>query len=173
MTSASNAQEEACATTEIQISEIGLTGRLRLRLVDDGLVHVLQHAQNDEPSGTWTGLGCPGHGLAIGSDVDPAVLEAMSAIGEVADLLWEAPADLAAQHNQVHLAAMRAYYAEDLAEAERHWSDLETIWSRAWAANRQVLEFMQGTGNTRFGPAGSQHWVVASFEHHCGPHGVE
>jgi hypothetical protein len=133
----------------------------------------MEHAENDEPSGTWTGLGCPGNGLAIGSDVEAVVLAGMSAVGEVADLLWEAPPDLAARHGQAHLLAMRAYQADDLAAGERHWRDVGAIWSRAWAANCQVLEFMQGSGNTRFGPAGAQHWVVASFEHHCGPHGAE
>jgi hypothetical protein len=159
--------------TQIKISGAGLAGTLRLRLVDDGLAHVLKHAGNDEPSGTWTGLGCPRYRLAIGSDIDPVVLAEKSATGEVADLHWEAPAELVAEHNQAHLAAMRAYHAEDVADAERHWRNVEAIWSRAWAANYQALEFMQGTGGTRFGPAGPQQWVVASFEHHCGSHGVE
>jgi hypothetical protein len=159
--------------TQIKISGAGLTGTLRLRLVDDGLAHILEHAGNDEPSGTWTGLGCPRHRLAIGSDIDPVLLAEKSAAGEVADLVWEAPADLVAEHDQAHLAAMRAYHAEDVTDAERHWRSVEAVWSRAWTANYQALEFMQGTGSTRFGPAGPQQWVVASFEHHCSPHGVE
>jgi hypothetical protein len=35
-----------------------------------------------------------------------------------------------------------------------------------------VLEFMQGTGLTRFSPVRPQHWVIASFEHHTSPHGL-
>jgi hypothetical protein len=36
-----------------------------------------------------------------------------------------------------------------------------------------VLEFMQDAGFTRFSLAKPQRWMIASFEHHCGPHGVE
>jgi hypothetical protein len=35
-----------------------------------------------------------------------------------------------------------------------------------------MLEFMQGTGLTRFAPVKPQRWVVASFEHHTSPHGL-
>ena len=31
---------------------------------------------------------------------------------------------------------------------------------------------MQDAGLTRFSPVKPQRWVVASFEHHCGPHGL-
>ena len=31
---------------------------------------------------------------------------------------------------------------------------------------------MQNAGLTRFFPVKPQRWVVASFEHHCGPHGL-
>jgi hypothetical protein len=113
--------------------------RSRLTGVQDNLAHVLDRSHTDETSGTWTGLACPGHGLALGTDVDNATLRHLAAGGEIADRLWE---------------------------------DLQAIWSRAWSANYAVLEFMQGTGLTRFAPVKPQHWVVASCEHHTSLHGL-
>ena len=46
--------------TAIAITEMGLTGVLRLNWVQDNLAHVLHHSQADETFGTWTGLACPG-----------------------------------------------------------------------------------------------------------------
>ena len=93
--------------------------------VRDNLAHVLDHSHTNETSGTWTGLACPGQGLALGTEL-----------------------------------------------AEQLWEKLEAAWSQAWSANYAALEFMQGTGLTRFAPAKPQHWVVASFEHHTSPHGL-
>ena len=45
-------------------------------------------------------------------------------------------------------------------------------WSQTWSATYAVLEFMQGTGLTRFAPVKPQRWVIASFEHHTSPHGL-
>ena len=87
--------------TAIAITGMGLTGVLRLTWVHDNLAHVLEHSQADETSGTWTGLACPGHGLALGADVDNAVLRQLAAGSEIADLIWEAPDELAAEHAQV------------------------------------------------------------------------
>ena len=96
--------------TAVAITGMGLTGVLRLTWVHDNLAHVEDHSQTDETSGTWTGLACPGHGLPLGADVDNAVLRHLAAEGgEIADLIWEAPDELAAEHAQVFLAAMRAY----------------------------------------------------------------
>jgi hypothetical protein len=67
---------------------------------------------------------------------------------------------------------MEAYQADDSERAERLWENLGAIWSQAWSSNYAVLEFMQGTGLTRFAPVKPQHWVVASFEHHTSPHGL-
>jgi len=92
--------------------------------------------------------------------------------GEIADLTWEAPDDLAADHSQVFLAAMHAHHAGDTERAGQLWENLQAIWSQAWSANYAALEFMQGTGLTRFSPVKPQHWVVASFEHHTSPHGL-
>ncbi len=77
--------------TALAITGMDLTGVLRLTWVQDNLAHVLQHSQTDETSGTWTGLACPGHGLALGADVDNQVLQEMAAGNEIADITWEAP----------------------------------------------------------------------------------
>jgi hypothetical protein len=95
--------------TAVAITGMGLTGVLRLTRVYDNLAHVEDHIHTDETSGTWTGLACPGHGLPRGADVDSAVLRHLAAQGgEIADLIWEAPDELAAEHAHVFLAAMHA-----------------------------------------------------------------
>ena len=104
--------------TAIAIDGMGLTGVLRLTWVQDNLAHVLDHSHSDETSGTWTGLACPGHGLALGTDVDNATLRHLAAGSEIADLTWEAPDELAAEHAQVFQDAMRAHHAGDSERAE-------------------------------------------------------
>ena len=95
--------------TALAITGMGLTGVLRLTWVHDNLTHVLDYSQADETSGTWTGLACPGHGLALGADVDNAVLREMAAGSELADLIWEAPDELTADHAQAFRDAMCAH----------------------------------------------------------------
>jgi len=158
--------------TAIAISGMGLTGVLRLTLVHDSLAHVVEHSEADEPSGTWTGLAGPGYGLALGADVDNTVLRDMATGGELADLIWEAPDQFTADHTQAFRDAMCAHLAGDADRAGQLWENLRAIWSHAWSANYAVLEFMQGTGLSRFAPVKPQHWVVASFEHHTSPHGI-
>lgn len=160
-------------TTSFGISGAGLTGTLRFTWVTDSMAHVIDHADADEPSGTWTGLACPDHGLAIGTDVDLQVLKHLSAQGQIADLLWDAPDDITRDHNDAFFTAMSGHDAGHTEAAEGHWQTLQAIWSRAWDANYKVLEFMQQAGIERFGLVKPQRWAVASFEHHCGPHGVE
>jgi hypothetical protein len=157
--------------TAIRISGTGLTGTLRLTCARDDLAHVIEHAGTDEPSGTWIGSACPHYGLPIGSDVDLNVLRNMLPDGEIPDLIWEAPDDLIGEHNQAHQAAMQAYETSNAETAEHQWAKVQAAWSRAWAANCAAIEFMQGAGLTRLSPVKPQHWLVASFEHHCGPHG--
>jgi hypothetical protein len=135
--------------TAISIAGMGLTGVLRITWVRGNLAHVLDHSHTDETSGTWTGLACPGQGLALGTDVDDTT-----------------------DHAQVFQAAMRTHHAGDSQHAEQLWENLQAIWSQAWSANYAVLEFTQGTGLTLFAPVKPQHWVVASFEHHTSPHGL-
>jgi len=149
-----------------------LTGVLRLTWVSDHLAHVMERSQTDEPTGTWTGLACPDHGLALGTDVDTATLQSLYGHGEVADLIWEAPADLTAEHGQLLAAAIQAYQAGSRETGERLWQQAHTLWSQAWSANYEALKLMQAAGLTRFAPFKPQRWVIASFEHHCGPHGL-
>jgi len=149
-----------------------LTGVLRLTWNADHLAHVLGHSQTDEPTGTWTGLACPGHGLALGADVDNPTLQRLAAHGDIADLIWEAPADLAAEHRQLLLGAIQAHQTGNHETGERLWQQAHTLWSRAWSANYEALKLMQAAGLTRFAPVKPQRWVIASFEHHCGPHGL-
>ena len=149
----------------------GLGGVLRLTWVTDHLAHVLEHSQSDEPSGTWTGLACPDHGLEIGADVDNSTLLHL-AHGDLADFIWEAPADFTAEHGQLSLAAIRAYQDGDHETGQQYWQQAEALWSRAWSANNQAISLLQTAGLTRFSPDKPQRWVIASFEHHCSPHGV-
>jgi hypothetical protein len=159
--------------TANSITGAGLSGVLRLTWVRDRLAHVLDHCETDEPSGTWTGLACPDHGLALGADVDTTTLHRLSARGgELADLIWEAPADFTSEHGQLFQAAIRAYNAGNSGQAQRLWEKAQAIWSQAWAANHAALELVQHAGLTRFSPVKPQRWVVASFEHHCGPHAL-
>ena len=158
--------------TAIAIDGMGLTGVLRITWVQDNLAHVVDHSHTDETSGTWTGLACAGHGLALGTDVDNAALRRFAAGSAIADLTWEAPDELIAEHAQVFQATMRAYHAGDSQHANQLWENLQAIWSRAWSANYAMLELMQNTGLTRFAPVKPQQWVVASFEHHTSPHGL-
>ena len=96
----------------------------------------------------------------------------LSTRGQLADLIWEAPAGLTAEHGQLLRAAIQAYHAGQAEAAEQLWQQVRVVWSRAWAANLAALELMQDAGLTRFSPVKPQRWVVASFEHHCGPHGL-
>src|SRR6266568_2762147 len=128
--------------TAIAITGMGLTGILRTTWVQDDLAHVLDHSQADETPGTWTGLACPTHGLALGADVDNATLRHLAARGEIADLVWEAPDELTAEHGQVFQAAIRAYHAAHSERAEELWDKVRAIWSQAWSANYAVLEFL-------------------------------
>ena len=75
------------------IPAAGPGGVLRLTWVRDQLAHVAEHCDTDEPSGTWTGLACPDHGLPLGADVDAATVRQLSTRSQIADLIWEAPAD--------------------------------------------------------------------------------
>jgi hypothetical protein len=158
--------------TTTSITGPGLGGVMRMVWGHDDLAHVLEHADVDEPSGTWTGLACRDHDLALGGDIDNVSLRRLAADGKIADLVWETPEDLAAEHSQAFQSAMQAHQAGHSELAKHHWQELQTIWSRGWAANYAALELLQNAGITTFSSAKPQRWVVASFEHHCGPHGI-
>jgi hypothetical protein len=158
--------------TSTSISAPGLSGVLRMTWVDDDLAHVLEHADTDEPSGTWTGLACSDHDLPLGGDVDNATLRRLATDNKMADLVWEAPEVLVAMHSRAFHASMQAHHAGHSELAGQHWQELQRVWSQAWAANYAALELLQNAGITTFAPAKPQRWVIASFEHHCGPHGL-
>ena len=158
--------------TSTSITAPGLSGVMRMTWVHDDLAHLLEHAETDEPSGTWTGKACRDHDLPLGGDVHNTTLRRMAADGKIADLVWEAPGDLAAEHARAFEAAMQSYHIGDAALAQQHWQGLQTIWSRAWTANCAALELLQNAGITTFSPVKPQRWVIASFEHHCSPHGL-
>ena len=141
--------------------------------VQDHLAHVLDHSQTDETSGTWTGLACPDHGLALGSDVDNATLQRLAGHGR------DRRPDLGSprRHHRRTRPGLpgrdrRPITPPTPGRAEQLWEKVQAIWSRAWSANYAALELLQHTGLTRFSPVKPQRWVVASFEHHCGPHGL-
>jgi hypothetical protein len=96
--------------------------------MQDGLTHVLEHCDADEPSGARPGLPGPDHRLALGSSLDSAALSGMCAHREIAGIIREAPEDLTAEHRQVFEAAMDAYHAEYLKVAEMLWQQVRTIW---------------------------------------------
>jgi len=150
----------------------GLSGVLRMTWVHDDLAHVLEHADTDEPAGSWTGLACRDHRLELGGDVDNVTLRRLATDGKIADLVWEAPEALAAHHSHAFQSAMQAYHTGPSELAERHWQEFQAIWSRAWTANYAALELLQNVGITTFAPVKPQRWVIASFDHHCGPHGL-
>ena len=155
-----------------RIEGAGLRGVMRLTRVEDHLAHVLDHCETDEPSGAWTGLACQDHGLALGGDVDNATLRRLSAHGEIADLIWEPRGELAAEHGQLLQAAILAAQDGKPQTGQQLWQQVRAIWSVAWSANYEALKFLQDAGLSRFSPVKPQRWVVASFEHHRGPHGL-
>jgi hypothetical protein len=158
--------------TTIGITGAGLTGVMRMTWVRDDLAHVLDHSHTDETSGTWTGQACPAHGLALGTDADDATLRRLAAQNQVADLTWEAPADLTAEHAQVFQSAIHAHNTNDTGRAEKLWEKVQTIWPQAWSTNYAALELLQQTGLTQFSPLKPQQWLIASFEHHTSQHGL-
>jgi hypothetical protein len=131
----------------------GLTRRI-WRLILKGLVQARVEQR-------YLLLACPGNGLALGADVDNAMLRHLAAGGEIADLIWEVPDELVAEHGLVFQAAIRAYHAADSERAKQLWENVRAIWSQAWSANYAMLEFFQNTGLIRFSPVKPQQWVAA------------
>jgi hypothetical protein len=158
--------------TGTRIEGAGFSGVLRLTWEADHLSHVLAHSLADEPAGVWTGQACLDNGLVLGGDVDNATLRELSAHGGIADLAWEPAAELAAEHGQLCRAAIQAHLAGAREAGERLWQQAQALWSMAWSADYQALGILQEAGLTRFSPVKPQRWVVASFEHHRGPHGL-
>jgi hypothetical protein len=99
-------------------------------------------------------------------DADKTTLLRLSGQGEIADLVWEAPADFTAEHGRLLTAAIQAHQSGNLKQGEHLWQQVMAIWQQAWSANHQALQLTQDAGLTRFSPAKPQRWVIASFEHH-------
>ena len=158
--------------TGTRIEGEGFAGVLRLTWNADHLGHVLAHSRADEPAGVWTGLACMDHELALGADVDNAALRQLSANSDIADLLWEPHADLTAEHAQLCRAAIQAHLAGARETGERLWEQALALWSLAWSVNYQALGLLQEVGLTQFSPVKPQRWLIASFEHNRGPHGL-
>jgi hypothetical protein len=114
-----------------EVERPGPGGTVRLTWVFEHLAHVLEHSRADAPAGTWTSLACPDHGLELGADVDDAVLRHLSAEGEVADLVWTAPAELAAEHARLCQAAIAADQAGNHQTGERLWQQAQVLWFQA------------------------------------------
>ena len=159
--------------TAIAITGMGLTGVLRLTWVHDNLAHVLDHSQHRRDLRyAWTGLACPGHGLALGADVDNATLRQLAAGARSRTSSGKPPTSSPPNTPRYSRPPCARITPATPERADRLWENLQAIWSQAWSANYAVLEFMQNTGLTRFAPVKPQHWVVASFEHHTSPHGL-
>ena len=100
--------------TSTAITAPGLSGVLRMTWLHGDPARVLEHADVDVPSGTWTGLACRDHELALGGDVYNSALRRLATDGNIAQLVWEAPEDLAAEHAQVFQVAMQADHTRGL-----------------------------------------------------------
>ena len=129
------------------------------------------------PSGTCDRPGLPRPRAAHWAPTwIPPTLQRLSARGgEVADLIWEAPADLAAGARAAvpgrHPAHYNAGNSRDRPSGSG--SRAQALWSRAWAANHAALELVQARGPDHGSPPSSRSaGSIASFEHHCGPHGL-
>ena len=158
--------------TGTRIEGEGFAGVLCLTWDADHIGHVLAHSQADEPAGVWTGLACMDNGLALGGDVDNATLRRLSGYGEIADLAWEPAAELAGEYGQLCRAAIQAHLAGARETGERLWQQAQALWSLAWSADYQALGLLQEVGLSQFSPVKPQRWLIASFEHNRGSHGL-
>ena len=72
-------------------------------------------------------VACPDHGLAVGADVGTATVRQLSARGQIADLIWEAPAGLTGEHGQLFRAAIQAYRAGQAEAAGKLWDQTRAV----------------------------------------------
>ena len=159
--------------TSTSITAPGLSGVLRMTWVHDDLAHVLEHADTDEPSGTWTGLACRDHDLPLGGDVDNATLRRLAADGKIADLVWEAPEELAAEHAQSFHAAMRALpHRAFRGRPNSNGSRCRRSGHGPGLRTTRRSNCYRTRGSRRSRRSNRSAGSVASFEHHCGPHGL-
>jgi hypothetical protein len=129
--------------TATGISGAGPGGVLRMTRVQDRPARVLEHSDAGEPSGTWTGLACPNHGLPTGADVRR--LCASCRAFQLADLIWETPRNLAARLFRQPSAPLTAAAPRPPAVLQQ----ARTLWSQAWTATRAGLGLVRHAGVTR------------------------
>jgi hypothetical protein len=132
----------------------------------------VEHSHTDETSGTRTGRACPNYGLALGGDVDDTTLRRLAGEGAIADLTLGSPG----RHRHPTRAGVpgrdRLLSGRGAGARRGAVGESPGHLSQAWSANYAALEFLQDTGLSRFSPVKPQRWLAASFEHHCGPHGL-
>ena len=92
--------------------------------------------------------------------MDTAPLRRLPDRGQLAGLVWEAPAEPAARHAQLFQAVIRAHEGGRAWAAERFWQQALTLWSQARAANCAALQ-------TR--PAHGRDQVLARSSRSAGP----
>lgn len=153
------------------LAAIAWPGEIHMNPAAD-IRHILGHTGADEPSGTWTGRACPGHGRALGSDVALADLGEMHRqSGGLADMTWY-PEPAA---GDVYRRLLREWEEDGARQPHQHefgwWADrAAAMWSYIWAANcRFVTEVIEQPIRDK-GGAG---FFVASFEHNSSAHGRE
>lgn len=164
----------AVMTPELSSSDLatcGWPGAIQVNTRAD-VRHILQHVGVDEPSGTWTGGGCPQHGRSLGTDVDLADLGEMHRQSAgLSDMTW-LPESAAAD---TYLRLIREWHADGANQPHHHsfdwWAErVKTMWSYIWSANcRFITEIIEQPARSR----GSAGLLIASFEHNSSTHGLE
>ena len=156
----------------IGITGMGLTGVVRMNWVQDDLAHVLEHAHTDETSGTWTGRACPELRPGARQRCGRHDVAAPSRRGRDRRPDLGSPGRHRRRTRPGVPGRDRRLPGRGARAAEELWEKVRAVWSHAWSANYAALEFLQDTGLSRFSPVKPQRWLAASFEHHCGPHGL-
>ena len=135
--------------------------------VQDQLTHILDYSDAGEPSGTWTGLACPNHGLPAGADVDAVPLRQLPGLPTGRPDLGDTPQP----RRPAVPTAIRAF---DGGRAEAA--------SGLTAGPHSVVSGMDGhprrpgarpaRGRDQVSWLEPQCWVMASSGRHFGPYGV-
>ena len=92
--------------------------------------------------------------------------------GDLADLVWEAPDDFTAEHASSASPRSEPTKPVSSKKASDSGSKRRPCGPAPGQPTTRPSELLQAAGLTRFSPVKPQRWVIASFEHHCGPHGL-
>ena len=161
-------------TPELSRAELDIIawpGELQINVRAD-VPHILHHTGIDEPTGTWTGGGCPQHGRDVGTDAslyDLGEMHRQSA--GLCDMTWfpEPAAAIAYQW------LIRDWHADGGRQPHQHpfewWQErVKVAWSYIWAANyRYITEIIEQPARSKGGTG----LLIASFEHNSSDHGLE